>query len=585
MILEHGSIYGKLTYIGDTIEVNQRSARRLPFECGCGRQFLTALRNVTLGLSKSCGKCSARLIKTGDAFGSLQWAEADALVQPESQKKHVFRCVCGRVKSMRLFTVLRGRAKTCGQCNLIRLVPGQTVHNFMYGGSAVDICSGSGKKLQFTCRCGRVVRRRLNSISENSRCGHCNDISLNHGDAYKTFTYAGEKPVVIGPWSKKKLLFQCRCGNVKRMSICLITSGETVSCTECYAKVLFWYRANQEAIKKLKCPARPEDWPDVFRRPLDPILSTVKPFRMPCRACGNVYGPRLTDLKRLKCITCGCVNNVVSAPNCEISEFVRSLGFEVIQEHEINGKVFDIFVPKANLLIEMQGIRWHSKPDSAKRDRDKFLVAANSGHAALWIYEDEWKSKRSVFKSLIAHKLGISSSIALRPKACDVRRISNREANELYDKVHYIGKSACRVSYGACHDGRVIAAMSFRKPSRQSKHDLEMSRMASDPQYHVHGIWSKIMAIFRQDFPNASVVAYSDNRLFTGSVYGALGFEFNGDVKSDYYWARGDNRFHKSALRKPPGCDATEASLRESQGYRKIWDMGKKRWVLNAPAF
>lgn len=582
MILEHGFSYGKLTYIGDKIDINERSARKLPFKCECGRQFMTALRNATLGFSKSCGKCSARLVKTGDAFGDLQWVGADAFVQPESQKKFPFRCKCGRVKDMRLFTVFRGRAKTCGQCNLIKLVAGHVVHGFTYDGPEIDVCFGSGKKLQFVCCCGRVVKRRLNSITENSKCGHCNDVQLNFGDVCKTFTYAGSEPVVVSPWSKKKLLFQCRCGNVKRISVCSVINGETVSCTECYARVLTWYRNNQEIVKKLKCPVYPEDWPDKRLRPLEPILSTTTPFRIPCRACGNIYKPRLTDLKRLKCITCGCVNNTMSAPNCEISEFVRGLGFDVVQEHEIGGKIFDIFVPAKNLLIELQGIRWHSKSDSRKRDAAKYAVAAVSEHEAMWIYEDEWKRKRPVFESLIAHKLGSSNATSLRPKVCDVRRTSSREVNEFYDKFHYIGRGAHKVSYGAYYGGQLIAAMSFRRPSRQSAHGLEMARMASDPRFHVHGIWSKMVSVFRRDFSDVSVVSYSDNRLFTGSVYGMLGFRLDGDVKPDYYWTRGDARFHKSALRKPPGCLTTEAQLRESEGYSKIWDFGKKRWVLPA---
>jgi hypothetical protein len=88
------------------------------------------------------------------------------------------------------------------------------------------------------------------------------------------------------------------------------------------------------------------------------------------------------------------------------------------------------------------------------------------------------------------------------------------------------------------------------------------------------------MLRLQREHPGVSVVAYSDNRLFDGGVYRVMGFRLDGDVKPDYYWARGDNRFHKSALRKPPKCAVTETALRESQGYRKIWDLGKKRWVL-----
>lgn len=242
MLLEHGATYGKLNYIGNAVEVGDRSTGKLAFRCECGKTKLISLRSVVLGASRSCGKCSSRPVKTGDRFGDLQWAEADALVQPESQKKHLFRCGCGREKAMRLFTVFRGRAKTCGDCSLIKLDSGQSVHGFTYAGPTIEVHSGSSRKLEFRCKCGQIVRRRLDSIKHGSTCGKCFELHLLPGDPYKGFTYAGETPINIGPWSKERLAFRCRCGNVKHIGLSSITCGDVVSCTECYSRV--FKRAN-----------------------------------------------------------------------------------------------------------------------------------------------------------------------------------------------------------------------------------------------------------------------------------------------------------------------------------------------------
>jgi hypothetical protein len=54
-------------------------------------------------------------------------------------------------------------------------------------------------------------------------------------------------------------------------------------------------------------------------------------------------------------------------------------------------------------------------------------------------------------------------------------------------------------------------------------------------------------------------------------------------VDPDYYWCKGQRRFHKSGLRKTEEeklSGKIEAELREAQGYRKIWDLGKKRWIF-----
>ena len=90
--------------------------------------------------------------------------------------------------------------------------------------------------------------------------------------------------------------------------------------------------------------------------------------------------------------------------------------------------------------------------------------------------------------------------------------------------------------------------------------------------------------MFIREHSPLSIVSFSDNRLFSGAVYEKIGFKFDGTIPSDYYWVKGIHRHHKSALRKTKEeklTGLTETQLREAQGYKKIWDLGKKRWVLN----
>lgn len=124
--------------------------------------------------------------------------------------------------------------------------------------------------------------------------------------------------------------------------------------------------------------------------------------------------------------------------------------------------------------------------------------------------------------------------------------------------------------------------MSFSIPTRQSKHPYELTRMASDPEFKVHGIWSHILKRFTNEFSPSSIVSFSDNRLFGGGVYAKIGFKLDGEIPPDYYWVKNSKRYHKSGLRKKPGEIGTETQLREAQGYFKVWDLGKKRWLLAA---
>jgi GNAT superfamily N-acetyltransferase len=168
-----------------------------------------------------------------------------------------------------------------------------------------------------------------------------------------------------------------------------------------------------------------------------------------------------------------------------------------------------------------------------------------------------------------------------RINKCEIKEINHVEAKKFYDQFHYLGGRPAIYHYGAFIAGRLMACISFTRPSRQSNYDYELSRMAADPSFRIHGIWSKMMLIFVKAVEPKKIVTFSDNRLFAGGVYEKMGFKYDGDVKPDYYWVIGDRRLHKSALRKPKGETRTDNEIRTLEGYKKIWDLGKKRWVMD----
>jgi GNAT superfamily N-acetyltransferase len=252
-------------------------------------------------------------------------------------------------------------------------------------------------------------------------------------------------------------------------------------------------------------------------------------------------------------------------------------------EYKVGKLAYDVGVPDCRLLIEHHGLRWHSSPESRRRDSAKYLNSIDHGFELLAIYEDEWAFSKAKMCDIIANRLGTHKPESLRPSACDVGFVDCRSADALHDSFHYLGGARASVNVGASYGGKLIACVSFKRPSRQSKHDWELVRMTSDPAYRAHGIWSKLLRVFVRQHCPQSIVSFSDNRLFNGGVYGKLGFVFDGDVKPDYYWVKGRRRHHKSGLRKPNGYPQTESLLRQSQGYAKIWDLGKKRWVWCRP--
>lgn len=315
---------------------------------------------------------------------------------------------------------------------------------------------------------------------------------------------------------------------------------------------------------------------------MEPIERAGRPFRAKCRLCGGEYFPRWSGIRLGKSLTCGCSVSQVSGGQSEIFEFVKSIDASAELEHKIGNLTYDVWAPSKNLAIEFNGLKWHSRKDSKRRDVEKWKNAAAFGASYLMIFEDEWVLGRQKVESLLRNRLGASRPKSLRPKECEIRKIDREQADEFHERHHYIGRCSAPVSYGALFEGELIACCSFKRPTRQSLHQWELARMSARPDFRVHGVWSKIMRAFAADCSPKSVVSFSDNRLFDGRVYEKIGFRLDGELRSDYYWAKGSRRRHKSSLRKTgeeKKTGKTEAELREAQGYAKIWDLGKKRWV------
>jgi hypothetical protein len=414
-------------------------------------------------------------------------------------------------------------------------------------------------------------------------CGKCGEIVLEHGQAYFDFTYFGES-TTVSPGSKKKLPFKCRCGTVKNISVGSITRRDVKKCGSCHAPVDSWYEKNKDEIRSIKCPASEGDFPSGGVIPLETVPNTTSSFEAICPACLGTYRPHLHSIKRGVSLTCGCTNDTVPKWNHQLAEFLKSIGENVVCEFPMGGFSYDIAIPGKNLLIELHGLRWHSGSLSRQRDAKKFTLAKENGYGVIVLFEDEWKKKRDMMELIIANRLGRNDPKKLRPKDCEIKTISAKCSFEFYEKFHYIGGTSSSVHYGIFRLGELIGCMSFRKPVRQKcSGEYEISRMAMNPGYRVHGVWSKILQSFAKSQEARSVMTFSDDRLFTGRVYEAMGFKKDGKVRPDYYWAKNGKRHHKSSLRKPNGCSETENDLRTSQGYSKIWDYGKTRWKWQSP--
>lgn len=461
---------------------------------------------------------------------------------------------------------------------MVSVKPGQKIGNFIYAGKAKYLWPGCYKKDAFICVCGNGGEFSIHKVLAG-RQKSCLQCSLKPSEWWAEQKW-GRLRVADANFmtrfsynSEHKAKFICDCGRTSEKKICLVTDGLTKSCGNCRLIIQSWWKTYFPMD-----PALGWQLPDGGIVALEPIQNGSTPFGAMCPVCGQTYHPRLSDIKRGLSLTCGCASNRISSAVSEITEFLSRHVSDVETEFRLNGLKYDIGIESKRLVVEFNGLHWHSMQGSKEKDLRKFHTARELGWEIICLFEDEWKQRREATESLLLSRIGAQRPVSLRPSQCFLGSIGRSQRKEFLEKYHYLGDSE-GIALGAVHEGRVVSVMVTRRSTRPRAHAWELCRMASMSSVRVHGIWSSLFKKYIYEHQPDSVVSFSDDRLFTGRVYEHLGFIRDGQVSPDYYWTKGNRRFHKSALRKRPGEVGSETELRTAQGFRKIWDMGKTRWV------
>ncbi len=579
------------------MEKVQKLTDKVEWRCECGKASTAPVIQVMAGIKKSCGcirnaaiSAAVRQVQRKEVKGKEDWRrEMPELVldksSPESwsagsSKRFRFRCKCGKEFLRKMTKYVPGKSN-CGRCDEIRISHGDAFHGFSYAGHEIALKRSSDQRALFKCRCGRTEPLRAREVLGGLRktCGKCSLVTIGTDQRFGKLRPEGS--IELKKSSGRKTRWVCDCGLSCEIGFYSVLSGRTRSCGRCKSTIDQWWIDNREALRALTYPVLKTNPVLAALQPLDDVLGPRIPFRTVCPVCKRVHSTVMDSVRTGHCLTCGCTAVHTSQAQIDIQAFIESMGVNAVLEYEVGGLKYDVFVPSGNLLIEYHGLKWHSVPEARTRDREKYRTAVRGGFRFTCIYEDEWAFRRGRVEAFLRNLVRANRPMSLRPSQCTIIRTTAQVADAFYEDNHYIGPCKSSMNLGVEFKGMLIACMSFKRPTRQtSRYDWELVRMASHPDYRVHGVWSKLLKQFISGNSPKSIVSFSDNRLFNGGVYEKLGFIHDGNVPSDYYWTKNKHRFHKSGLRKPPGEKRTETEIRTMEGYRRIWDLGKKRWVL-----
>lgn len=292
------------------------------------------------------------------------------------------------------------------------------------------------------------------------------------------------------------------------------------------------------------------------------------------------------------CPTCHPRDVITSKAELEVLDFVRSLmgGAEVRSADRsiIPPLELDVHVPSRRLAIEYCGLYWHSEQAGKDRlyHRSKLEACRAAGIRLITLFEDEWLNRRTIVESHLRHALGLTGE-KLSARDCTIEVLGVGAAREFVDAHHLQGYSPSSVRLGLVHDGSLVSAMTFSRPSRskgsRDRDGWEISRHCSSAS--VRGGTSRLVTAFVREH-GRSLFTFSDLRWGEGSSYAAAGMVRVADTAPGYWYVPPGSvsRIHRFALRKGalPGDDPsmTEFEQRDAQGYLRVWDCGNAKYEL-----
>ena len=292
------------------------------------------------------------------------------------------------------------------------------------------------------------------------------------------------------------------------------------------------------------------------------------------------------------CLTCNPRLISESKSEIEVYDYIRDIyPGEIIKNYRdtsIGKKEIDIFLPALNIAFEFDGVYWHSEIFKGKMGnilKKDFLKS--KGISVYNIWEDDWVLKKDIMKSRISS--AISNGGRIYARKCTVSLVSSQDEREFLVSNHIQGYVPSKIKIGLYYENNLVSIMTFgsrRKVLGQNSESgkYEMLRFCNKLNTQVIGGASKLFSHFVTNHNFRSVTSYQDNDWHAGNLYENLGFEMIETPKPNYYWCKGNIRFHRFNFRKDKlvseewDPNLSESDIMTARGYYKLWDYGNYKW-------
>ena len=288
------------------------------------------------------------------------------------------------------------------------------------------------------------------------------------------------------------------------------------------------------------------------------------------------------------CTECFPINSQYSFMETELQQFLLdyNINFLTSNREILNGKELDIYIPNFNLAIEMNGVYLHIelyKDD--KYHLNKTIECNKLGIQLIHIWEDDWRIKNNIIKSIILNRLGLIKN-KIYARKCLIKKVSSYDARLFLDNNHIQGFSPSQIKLGLYYNNELISLMTFGWRYTNGKREFELIRFCNKINYSIIGAASKLFKHLIKT-NNDEIISYADISLFNGGLYEKLGFKKVSLSKPNYFWIVDGVKKHRFNYNKnkliKEGFDPnkTEIEIMHERGYYRVWGCGQEKWVYN----
>ena len=257
-------------------------------------------------------------------------------------------------------------------------------------------------------------------------------------------------------------------------------------------------------------------------------------FVLKCRKCNTSFD---TDLRsaRWKNIYCfGCFKPVGrSKIEDEIVQFLKQNNITNIilnTNAVLKNREIDIFLPDYGLAIEVDGLLWHSfgktYPNNLSwENRHKYKTAKKSiecfkqGIHLMHIYDNEWRDKKDIVKSLILAKLK-KCNRKIFARKCVITELSNEQEVFFIKKNSLHGYKESFKTFGLFYENEIVSSMSFDLIDNK----LVLTNFTSALNTTVTGGFSKLLNHIKKSFLSTCIETKAEFRFFSQDILLAAGF-------------------------------------------------------------